>query len=163
MQRIVIFASGSGTNAENIIRHFKKSATARVTWVLCNKEGAGVLERAERLGVPSRVFTKKELFSPEFIDFVKAESDFIVLAGIYAAFYSQQKSHVKEQQVVDAQQNVRGSATFMAREIRLAGMERPSASLTEMRSAPRTTWALVKMKPRLPSMITPEPRLVLFS
>ncbi len=49
--------------------------------------------------------------------------DFVVLAGIYAAFYSQHKSHVKEQQVVDAQQNVRGSASFMAAEIRLAGMQ----------------------------------------
>jgi len=49
--------------------------------------------------------------------------DFIVLAGIYAAFYSQQKSHVKEQQVVDAQQNVRGAAAFMIREIRLAGLD----------------------------------------
>lgn len=49
--------------------------------------------------------------------------DFIVLAGIYTAFYSQQKSHVKEQQGVDAQQNVRGAADFMAREIRLAGMD----------------------------------------
>jgi type II secretory pathway pseudopilin PulG len=55
--------------------------------------------------------------------------DFIVLAGIYAAFYSQQKSHVKEQQVVDAQQNVRGSASFMTREIRLAGLERESAGV----------------------------------
>jgi prepilin-type N-terminal cleavage/methylation domain-containing protein len=49
--------------------------------------------------------------------------DFVVLAGIYAAFYSQQKSHVKEQQVVDAQQNVRGAAAFMIREIRLAGLD----------------------------------------
>ena len=49
--------------------------------------------------------------------------DFIVLAGIYAAFYSQQKSHVKEQQVIDAQQNVRGAAAFMIREIRLAGLD----------------------------------------
>ena len=81
MQRIVIFASGSGTNAENIIEHFQDSKVARVNWVLCNKEGAGVLDRAERLGVPSRVFTKKELFSQEFLDFVKAEADFIVLAG----------------------------------------------------------------------------------
>lgn len=81
MQRIVIFASGSGTNAENIIRHFQNSSTARVTWVLCNKEGAGVLGRAERLGIPSRVFTKKELFTKEFIDFVVAEGDFVVLAG----------------------------------------------------------------------------------
>jgi len=81
MQRIVIFASGSGTNAENIIQHFQDSPVARVSWVLCNKEEAGVLDRAERLGVPSRVFTKKELFSQEFLDFVKAEADFIVLAG----------------------------------------------------------------------------------
>lgn len=49
--------------------------------------------------------------------------DFIVLAGIYAAFYSQQKSHVKEQQVIDAQQNVRGATAFMIREIRLAGLD----------------------------------------
>jgi phosphoribosylglycinamide formyltransferase-1 len=81
MHRIVIFASGSGTNAENIIRHFKSSSMARVKWVLCNKEGAGVLSRAERLGVPTRVFTKKELFSKEFLDFVIAEGDFVVLAG----------------------------------------------------------------------------------
>ncbi len=81
MQRIVIFASGSGTNAENIIRHFQNSSIARVNWVLCNREGAGVLSRAERLGVPSRVFTKTELFSKEFIDFVVAEGDFVVLAG----------------------------------------------------------------------------------
>jgi len=81
MQRIVIFASGSGTNAENIIRHFQKSSMARVNWVLCNKEGAGVLSRAKRLGVSTRVFTKKELFSKEFIEFVVAEGDFVVLAG----------------------------------------------------------------------------------
>ena len=81
MQRILIFASGSGTNAENIIRHFQNSSTARVEWVLCNKEGAGVLERAERLGIKNRVFTKKELFSKEFIDFVVSEGDFVVLAG----------------------------------------------------------------------------------
>jgi len=49
--------------------------------------------------------------------------DFVVLAGIYAAFYSQQKSHVKEQQVIDAQQSVRGVAAFMTREIRLAGLD----------------------------------------
>ncbi len=47
----------------------------------------------------------------------------IVLAGIYAAFDSQQKIHTKESQVVDAEQNVRGAAHFMVREIRLAGMD----------------------------------------
>lgn len=47
----------------------------------------------------------------------------IVLAGIYAAFDSQQKIYTKEQQVTDAVQNVRGAAHFMVREIRLAGMD----------------------------------------
>jgi type IV pilus assembly protein PilW len=47
----------------------------------------------------------------------------IVLAGIYAAFNSQQKIHTNESQVVDAEQNVRGAAHFMVREIRLAGMD----------------------------------------
>lgn len=61
--------------------------------------------------------------------------DFVVLAGIYAAFYSQQKSHVKEQQVVDAQQNVRGSAAFMIREIRLAGMDRKTSTVAGILTA----------------------------
>jgi type IV pilus assembly protein PilW len=61
--------------------------------------------------------------------------DFVVLAGIYAAFYSQQKSHVKEQQVVDAQQNVRGAADFMTREIRLAGMQSPTAGVAGILTA----------------------------
>lgn len=47
----------------------------------------------------------------------------VVLAGIYTAYNSQQKTHAKEQQVVDAEQNVRGAAHFMVREIRLAGMD----------------------------------------
>jgi len=81
MYRIVIFASGSGTNAENIIRYFKDSALARVSWVLCNKKGAGVLQRAESLGVPTRVFDRKELETPEFANFVRREADLVVLAG----------------------------------------------------------------------------------
>lgn len=81
MYRIVIFASGSGTNAENIIRHFKDSELARVSWVLCNKKDAGVLQRAADLGVPTRVFDRQELFSPDFMDFVRREADLVVLAG----------------------------------------------------------------------------------
>lgn len=81
MHRIVIFASGSGTNAENIIRHFKNSSSVRVSWILCNKPDAGVLDRAKELGIPTRVFNKKELFSADFIDFVRKEADLVVLAG----------------------------------------------------------------------------------
>lgn len=81
MFRIIIFASGSGTNAENIIRYFQDSPLARVTWVLSNKSSAGVLARADRLGVPHRVFDKEEMYAEEFLDFVKREADLVVLAG----------------------------------------------------------------------------------
>jgi phosphoribosylglycinamide formyltransferase-1 len=45
MRRIVVFASGSGTNAENIIKFFNNTKTAKVTQVLCNNEQAKVFER----------------------------------------------------------------------------------------------------------------------
>jgi len=81
MHRIVIFASGSGTNAENIIRHFKGNPSVKVTYVVTNNPNAGVLERAERLGVPFRVISKAEMDTSEFLGFLKREADFIVLAG----------------------------------------------------------------------------------
>lgn len=61
MKNIAIFASGSGTNAENIIRHFQESPQARVCIVLCDQPGAYVLERARRLGVPTAVFSGRDL------------------------------------------------------------------------------------------------------
>ena len=81
MLRIVIFASGSGTNAENIIKHFKNSSLATTTWVISNNAKAGVLERAKKLGVPSKICNKKEMLTESFLDFLKKEADFIVLAG----------------------------------------------------------------------------------
>ena len=81
MLRIVIFASGSGTNAENIIKHFKNSLLATTTWVISNNAEAGVLKRAKRLGVPSKIYNRKEMLSESFFNFLKKEADFIVLAG----------------------------------------------------------------------------------
>ena len=81
MLRIVIFASGSGTNAENIIKHFKNSPLATTTWVISNNAEAGVLKRAKRLGVPSKIYNRKEMLSESFFNFLKKEADFIVLAG----------------------------------------------------------------------------------
>ncbi|NOQ92142.1 MAG: phosphoribosylglycinamide formyltransferase, partial [Flavobacteriaceae bacterium] len=81
MIRIIIFASGSGTNAENIIKYFDKSGFVKVTFVLTNNKNAGVLERAKRLNIPSKVFSKSELNSDVFLHFLKKESDFIILAG----------------------------------------------------------------------------------
>jgi len=81
MYRIVIFASGSGTNAENIIKYFKDSSLATVNYVISNNPEAGVLERVKKLGVPSRVYNRKEISSETFLQFLKKEADFIVLAG----------------------------------------------------------------------------------
>lgn len=82
-KNIAIFASGSGTNAENIIRHFQENDLIRVALVLSNRSDAYVLERAHRLQVPSEVFLKEEWVSGERILAVldKHHIDFIVLAG----------------------------------------------------------------------------------
>lgn len=87
MKNIAIFASGSGTNAENIIRYFRTSGTADVKIVLCNKKDAYVLKRASDLDVPSIVFSYSEFCgkaeNPEkFLNIMKEyEIDYIILAG----------------------------------------------------------------------------------
>ena len=88
MKRIVIFASGSGTNAENIIKHFQGNGLAKVVQVLSNKKDAKVLERATRLGVPNRSFEKKELLEDTIIfDLInELQPDLIVLAGFLLKF-----------------------------------------------------------------------------
>jgi phosphoribosylglycinamide formyltransferase-1 len=62
MRNIAIFASGSGTNTENIIKYFSTSKTARVSLVLSNKREAYVLKRAATLNVRSVFFDHKELY-----------------------------------------------------------------------------------------------------
>ncbi|HPE83899.1 MAG: phosphoribosylglycinamide formyltransferase [Aequorivita sp.] len=87
-KRIVIFASGSGTNAENIIKYFQRTQFAEVVRVLSNKKDAKVLERAEKLGVNTVSFTKDELFSKDGVLKILMESkpDIIVLAGFLLKF-----------------------------------------------------------------------------
>lgn len=88
MKRIIIFASGSGTNAENIIKHFQGNGLAKVVQVLSNKKDAKVLERATRLDVPNRSFEKKELLEDTIIfDLInQLQPDLIVLAGFLLKF-----------------------------------------------------------------------------
>ena len=82
MIRIVIFASGSGTNAENLINYFNDSAFATVVRVLSNNEHAKVLNRAKRLKVKTKTFDKSDLMADDtVVELLKAEADFIVLAG----------------------------------------------------------------------------------
>lgn len=61
MKQIAIFASGSGSNAENIITYFQKDMKVKVALVLSNNPKALVLERANRLGIKSMVFNKHQL------------------------------------------------------------------------------------------------------
>jgi phosphoribosylglycinamide formyltransferase-1 len=83
MRNIAIFASGSGTNAENIIKFFSTSKTARVSLILSNKREAHVLKRAATLNVRSVFFDRKELYGKDkvlrYLSMYKI--DFIVLAG----------------------------------------------------------------------------------
>lgn len=82
-KNIAIFASGSGTNAENIIRYFQKNAAARVVLVISNKSDAFVLERAKSLDVPCCVFPREKWEEGgEILTILQAfRIDFIVLAG----------------------------------------------------------------------------------
>ena len=82
MNKIAIFASGSGSNAENIIKYFGTKKTAIVTKVYCNKKGAGIFDRCKRLQKECVLFTKNELFSSdELLNQLKNEADYIILAG----------------------------------------------------------------------------------
>ena len=80
---IAIFVSGSGSNCENLIRHFIDSDHIFTSLVVSNKPDAYALVRAEKLGVPSVVVPKSELNDPDvmFPLLQKYDINFIVLAG----------------------------------------------------------------------------------
>ena len=61
MKQIAILASGNGSNAEAIVHHFRATGEAEVAMIIKNKPQAGVIQRAERLGVPCHYFTNAEL------------------------------------------------------------------------------------------------------
>ena len=83
MTRIAIFASGSGTNAENIINYFKRNKKIEVGCIISNKKDAFVLERAKNLNIPSAFFSKEEFNSTsKVIEYlIQSKINFIVLAG----------------------------------------------------------------------------------
>lgn len=82
--RIAVFASGNGSNAENIIRYFREADRgAEVVLVVTNKADAGVIGRAGRLGVDCRVMTAAEIRDPQtLLPLLESYGiDLIVLAG----------------------------------------------------------------------------------
>ncbi len=83
MKRIAVFASGSGTNAENLIRYFRTSPLGRVTLVLTNKPDAYVISRAQSHHIETFVFRREQLYETGEVLAVlnQKKIDFIVLAG----------------------------------------------------------------------------------
>ncbi|MBN8686481.1 MAG: phosphoribosylglycinamide formyltransferase [Chitinophagales bacterium] len=80
---IAIFASGAGSNAQKIIAHFAGSHSVKISLIVCNKPGAGILQIAEKEGIPALLIEKDVFFrGSSYIPELQAASiDLIVLAG----------------------------------------------------------------------------------
>ncbi len=83
MTRIAIFASGSGSNAENIFNYFKENDGVEISMILTNNPNAFVIERANKLNLSCHIFSKTEFLTKDSIVnlLTTAKIDLIVLAG----------------------------------------------------------------------------------
>ena len=82
-KKLAIFASGSGSNAENICNYFADSSDIEVVLICTNRRDAFIVKRANKLNIPVYIFSKNELNN--FVDLHKKlqniEVDIIILAG----------------------------------------------------------------------------------
>lgn len=99
MKRIVIFASGNGTNAQRIIDHFKGSTDAQVVQVLSNNKDAKVLERANSSKISAISFNRTALYkTDDILNLLQAtRPDLIVLAGFLWLFPEKIINHYPDQ------------------------------------------------------------------
>ncbi|MFN8438916.1 MAG: phosphoribosylglycinamide formyltransferase [Cytophagales bacterium] len=83
MKRIVLFASGSGSNVENIANYFANRTDVQIEAVYCNNPEAYVIERCKKLGIPCRVFTREEFSKSDVVvnELLALQTDLVVLAG----------------------------------------------------------------------------------
>lgn len=84
MINAAIFASGGGTNAENLIKYFANDTRIKIKLIFTNNENAGVVARAEKYKKNVQIISKDSLnhYANQLIDFLKAEKiDLIILAG----------------------------------------------------------------------------------
>ncbi|MDA3891341.1 MAG: phosphoribosylglycinamide formyltransferase [Salinivirgaceae bacterium] len=83
MKKIALFASGSGTNVENIANYFKDSKDVEVALVLSNKKDAYVLERAKKLNIPHMAFNREQFYNTdEIVGILESKAiNLVVLAG----------------------------------------------------------------------------------
>jgi phosphoribosylglycinamide formyltransferase 1 len=82
MQNIAILASGSGSNAEKIVEYFDKNEQIKVKSILTNNPSAGVIERANRLGIGLVVFDRTQFKNGDVLaQLAHNQIDWVVLAG----------------------------------------------------------------------------------
>ena len=80
--RIAIFASGEGSNAENITNYFKGYDAINVVLIVSNRADVGVIRRAKKLKIPYLISPRDELNSIKFLKLLEQENiDIIILAG----------------------------------------------------------------------------------
>jgi len=82
-KRIAIFASGSGSNAQKIMEHFKYSDEVEVALILSNNPDAYVIQRADNFEIPAHIFDRNEFYNTDnVVNILKnLNIDLIVLAG----------------------------------------------------------------------------------
>jgi len=83
LKHLAIFASGAGSNAQQIINYFRDSILAKIVLIVCNKPGAGVISIAEQANLPVLQIEKERFFNGDAYlpEFQKTSTDLIVLAG----------------------------------------------------------------------------------
>ncbi len=87
MQKIVLFASGSGSNAEKIIKHFDKKSNVNVIGIITNNPNAKVLDIAKKYSISSKIISKQQLEQQELVDYLlNLQPNLIVLAGFLLKF-----------------------------------------------------------------------------
>jgi phosphoribosylglycinamide formyltransferase-1 len=82
-KHLTIFASGAGSNAQQIINYFRNSGLAKVELIICNKPGAGVISIAEKEEIPVLLIEKERFFRGDgyVSELQKAKTDLVILAG----------------------------------------------------------------------------------
>ncbi|MES2516204.1 MAG: phosphoribosylglycinamide formyltransferase [Bacteroidota bacterium] len=84
MKNVAIFASGEGTNAENLFNYFNNDKRVKIKLVVTNSDTAGVIARAEKYKKNVQIISKAALYeyTSQIIEFLQTEKiDIIVLAG----------------------------------------------------------------------------------
>jgi len=82
MKKIAIFASGNGSNAENIVKYFQQNDKMKVYLVAANNSEAKVLSRVSPYNIPTIIFNKENLVNGDVLEILEQKQiDFIVLAG----------------------------------------------------------------------------------